>query len=174
MMLVTLLAPCLQNFIWWLCLVPWNFGEEKVYWKNIKGKSIQKSLQRNRQIQSWAKLIGISELPNEVERVQVKLSNVPSVFGVSIYWCFCGYCRVWISCTRASAVAVGTVGSGCLFAVLLQRKNCSRRACLGMGLSGMFIVFFHPAICNLYFNINPLDSCFSFACKCLISMWYSQ
>lgn len=45
-------------------------------------------------------------------------------------------------CTGASAVAVETVGSGCLLAVLPQRKNCSRRACLGMGLSGTFIVSF--------------------------------
>ena len=49
----------------------------------LRVKRIRKSLQRNRQIQSWAKMIGINELPNEVERVQAKLSNVPSVFGVS-------------------------------------------------------------------------------------------
>lgn len=77
-------------------------------------------------------------------------------------------------CTGASAVAVESVGSGCLLAVLLQRKNCSRRACLGMALSGMFIVFFHTVICNLYFNINPLASFFSFASKCLICMWSLQ
>lgn len=77
-------------------------------------------------------------------------------------------------CTGAPAVAVEAVGSGCLLAILLQRKNCLRRACLGMGLSGTFIVFFHTAICNLYFNINPLASCFSFACKCLMRVWYLQ
>lgn len=54
-------------------------------------------------------------------------------------------------CTGASAVAVESVGSGYLLAILLQRKNCSRRACLGMRLSGMF-VFFHSVICNLEYK----------------------
>lgn len=76
--------------------------------------------------------------------------------------------------TGASAVAVETVGSGCLLAVLLQRKDCSGRAWLGMGLTGTFPVSLHTAICNLYFNTNPLASFFSFAYKCLICMWYSQ
>lgn len=77
-------------------------------------------------------------------------------------------------CTGGSAVAVETVGSGCLLAVLLQSKNCSRRAWLGLGLGGTFIVFLHTAICNLYFNLNPLANFFSFAFKCLICMWYLQ
>lgn len=91
----TLILPALslQNFLWWL------FHEvlkgSKCAERILRVKRIQKHLQRNGQFQSWTKLIGINGLPREAKGVQEKLSNVPS--GVSIYWCFCSYCRVWIS-----------------------------------------------------------------------------
>lgn len=173
-MLVILPAPRLQSFLWWLCRVRWNSGVEQYTEIVLRVKEMQESLQRNRQIQSWAEPMGINELPSEVREsswnCQIFLKHLEYPFtDASAVTAGLEY-----RCTSASAVAVETVGSGCLLAVLLQSKNCLRRAWLGLGLGGTFIVFLHAAICNLYFNLNPLANFFSFAFKCLICMWYLQ
>lgn len=136
----TLILPalCLQNFLWWLFreILKGSKCAERI----LRVKRIQKHLQRNGQLQSGTKLIEINGLPRRQREsrrnCQMFLLEYPFTDASAVT---AGFEYHW---TGASAVAVETVGSGYLLAALLQRKDCSGRAWLGMGLTGMIPVSF--------------------------------
>lgn len=132
-------ALCLQNFLCWL------FHEvlkgSKYAERILRVKRIQKHLQRNGNSGIELSWLGSMDCPGRQRESrgnsQIFLLEYPFTDASAVT---AGFEYHW---TGASAVAVETVGSGCLLAALLQRKDCSGRAWLGVGLTGTFPVSSH-------------------------------